>query len=391
MKQGVKSISVRGRLLRTFMSVQTCVAQAFRFRAAGRQSMPSADATLRPEVDAWFSSLFSPDFPRHSEYLQKSDGSLQHLTQIRDLGVLPEKAIPLITVVHNEMPRLPDFLRHYRELGIQRFVIVDHCSNDGTLSYLQSQSDVQLYYAQSGYDKALSGQMWVTGLARRFAMGRWALHVDADELLVYQGMEEHGISDLCEILDKEGLTRLYAPMIDMYSREPVVCAKVGQGKRLLDIAPYFDPMKHGDTVYYEHVDLPGRNGLYCYTRSRTFGNLGIPSANGQLVGFHMEKFPLTKWHSRTAYCLVHCPFPLDENPRRPRGALLHFRFVGNFVEYNQSVAELAEAWDGGPHHFAYVETISKNPNVTLYHPDSCFYEGPHSLISQGLMTPVNWR
>jgi len=343
----------------------------------------------RADLDSWMRSLFTPEWSRHEEYLEKSDASLQYLELVTDLGPLPDRTLPLITIAHNEMPRLPDFLRHYRELGIGRFIIVDHRSDDKTLSYLQAQPDVHLYHARTGYDKTLSGQMWVTGLARHFAMGRWVLHVDADELLVYDGMHDHSLLDLCGLLEKEGQSRLYAPMIDMYSREPVLRARVRQGKKLLDVAPYFDPKKDGETIFYEFADLPGRVGLFCYTRSRAFGNLAIPTA-AKAVGFHMEKFPLSKWHSGTAYCLVHSPFPYDENPRRPRGALLHFRFVGNFIEYNRSVAEMGEAWDGGPHHYAYVDKVSDTPNLTLYHSASRFFEGPQSLISEGLMEPIEW-
>jgi hypothetical protein len=62
---------------------------------------------------------------------------------------------------------------------------------------LARQPDVRLYRAEIGYYKALSGQMWIAGLARRFAR---ALHVDADEHLVYDGMENHGIRVYAEAL-----------------------------------------------------------------------------------------------------------------------------------------------------------------------------------------------
>lgn len=344
----------------------------------------------RPYLDSWIASLLAPEWSRHAEYLQQSDASLKLLEVARDLGPLPERVLPLITIVHNEMPRLPEFLRHYRELGIDRFIIVDHRSDDGTLAYLKNQPDVHLYHARTGYDRTLSGQMWVTGLARHFAMGRWVLHVDADEFLVYTGMEHHKLADLCALLEKKGESRLYAPMIDMYSRKPIFHARVGQGERLLDISPYFDPRTDGERIFYEHVELPGPPGLLCYTRSRAFGNLAIPSPGGEPIGFQMEKFPLSKWHSGTAYCLVHSPFPFTENPRRPRAALLHFRFVGNFIEYNRSVAQKGEAWDGGPHYDAYADKVCQNPNLTLYHSASRLYEGPHSLITEGLIDPVGW-
>ena len=99
--------------------------------------------------------------------------------------------------------------------------------------------------------------------------------------------------------------------------------------------------------------------LYALARVR---QLAIPSA--KVAGFHMEKFPLSNWHSSTAYCLVHSPFPFDENPRRPR------------------------SWDGYPNHYAYVDKVSDTPHLTLYHSASRFFEEPQSLISEGLMEPI---
>ncbi len=46
----------------------------------------------------------------------------------------------LVSTVRNEKIRLPYFLRYYRELGIDHFLIVDNDSTDGTLDYLGGQS-----------------------------------------------------------------------------------------------------------------------------------------------------------------------------------------------------------------------------------------------------------
>jgi hypothetical protein len=285
----------------------------------------------RAYTDEWVSSLFSPGWPRHQEFLELSDASLRDLREVRGPGAVPKGEVPLITIVHNEMSRLPDFLRHYRELGVRRFIIVDHCSDDGTNRYLLRQSDVHLFRARSGYYKALSGNMWITGLARRFAIGRWVLYVDADEHLIYEGMESHGISELCQILESRGETRLYAPMLDMYSRTPISETRLAAGTRLIDLAPYFDPFSHDGFTFYERMTLPGRVGLLGYNRTRSFGNF----TDNECPAWPMEKFPLSKWNERTAYCWHHCPFPFDENPSHPFGTLLHFRFLGNFVEFNR--------------------------------------------------------
>ena len=40
---------------------------------------------------------------------------------------------------------LDDFLRHYRALGVDRFVVLDNGSTDGSVDLLARQPDVDLY------------------------------------------------------------------------------------------------------------------------------------------------------------------------------------------------------------------------------------------------------
>src|SRR4051812_18112152 len=76
----------------------------------------------RAYTDEWVASLFTPGWPRHQEYLELSDKSLGDIREVRGLGQLPDGQVPVITIAHNEMPRLPDFFRHYRKIGVKRFI-----------------------------------------------------------------------------------------------------------------------------------------------------------------------------------------------------------------------------------------------------------------------------
>ena len=52
--------------------------------------------------------------------------------------------ILLFSTLRNERIRLPYFLRYYRNLGVNHFLIVDNDSDDGSREYLQAQPDVSL-------------------------------------------------------------------------------------------------------------------------------------------------------------------------------------------------------------------------------------------------------
>ena len=348
-------------------------------------------AQLTPNTDEqWIASGFEIPWSRHREYLLLCDKSVSDLLPVRTLGPVPHDTVPVITVAHNEVTRLRDFVRHYRAIGVRRFIVVDHCSTDATSAFLLSQPDVDLYRTEAHRARAAGGQMWATGLARKFAMERWALRVDADELLVYDGIDRYSLSDLAALIERRNETRLYAPMIDMYPRGPILDACIEPDTKLVDVAPYFDPFFAEGRTYYERSQLASCAGLLNHRRSRIFSGAAFQNEDGTPVGFNMGKFPLAKWNDKTAYCCIHCPHPFDENPTYQLAALLHFKFLGNFEAYNRSVLQLGQAFMGGAQQAGYVDTIEREPTLSLYHKNSCVYEGPHSLIREGFIQALAW-
>ena len=348
--------------------------------------------------DAWFASLLGSaytskvgsdhNWERQEEYLRCCDESLKDLELVKLADRPAASAPPVVSVIHNESARLQSFLVHYRKIGVQHFMVIDHRSTDSSSDFLSKQSDVSLYRTEASYESSVGGQMWVTGLARRCALGEWVLHVDADELLVYDGMEQHGLGDLVRLLEKRGETRLYAPMIDMYPKGPITQARNNGRPTLLEAAPYFDPMETLEGINYQRVPSTGRAALMNLSRARRFGS---PLArDGRPVKHLMDKFPLSLWHSGTAYCSVHQPYPFRENPGHAMGALLHFKFSGDFVAYNKSVARMGEAWCGAIENAWYVDQIERGHAVSFYHSGSKRYVSPRTLIDENFIEPIDW-
>jgi len=61
-----------------------------------------------------------------------------HTPEIRPSDVL------LVTTMRNESVRIPYFLRYYRSLGINHFLIIDNGSTDDTRQHFIGQRDVSL-------------------------------------------------------------------------------------------------------------------------------------------------------------------------------------------------------------------------------------------------------
>ena len=99
------------------------------------------------------------------------------------VGAIRPDSLLLFSTLRNELVRLPYFLRYYRELGINHFLIVDNGSDDGSDALLAAQADVSLWRTTAGYKASRFGVDWVTWLLARYGHGHWCLTLDADILL----------------------------------------------------------------------------------------------------------------------------------------------------------------------------------------------------------------
>src|SRR5579875_3868884 len=128
----------------------------------------------------------------------------------RDDLIIGENEIVVVACLRNELLRLPYFLEYYRRLGVDRFLLVDNNSDDGTREYLADQPDVEYFHTDAGFLGSANGRMWLQELAETYATGRWVLVADVDELFVYPGVELFGIRDFCRYLDEHGYESVFA-------------------------------------------------------------------------------------------------------------------------------------------------------------------------------------
>ena len=147
---------------------------------------------------------------------------LTSLTLMSDnLVFSDDKRDPIVfVVVRNEIERMKIFFDHYRKLGIHQFVVLDNGSDDGTLEFVMNQNDTKVYQTLNPYqtEKRIS---WLEKLLVLNGMNRWCIVVDSDELLDYEGSNEHSIKDLVQKSVELGHNRIWGLMLDMYSKEPL--------------------------------------------------------------------------------------------------------------------------------------------------------------------------
>ena len=311
----------------------------------------------------------------------------------RDLTPLADRTAAIrqgdilcFATLRNEMLRLPEFLGHYRRLGVRHFLIVDNASTDGSDAFLRGQPDVSLWRAGGSYRASRFGMDWLGALLFRHGHGHWCVTADADELLVYPDWDRRPLGDLTAHLDAAGRLAMGAMMLDLYPTGPLGRADAGPQAPLAEQLPWFDP-----SPYRCRVVWPKRNRiLHGGVRERVF----FPDDPDR--GPTLNKLPLVRWNRRYVYVnSTHSMLPPRLNdeydgPGDPRlsGVLLHGKFLPD------STARAAEELSRRQHFInpegyrAYHAAIAQAP--VLWHQGSARYGGWRQLVDLGLMGRGDW-
>lgn len=333
-------------------------------------------------------------WPNEAEFMRRCDAAFGELELRSELVPFQADGVTLVAVVRNEERILPAFFTHYRSLGVKAFHIVDNGSVDRTATIVQAQENATLWYTEASFRAAACGCIWMGGIVRRHGLGKWVLLVDADEFLVYPGMENHDINALTAALDRRGQSRCSAPMIDMYADDRQLpggsIGVPGDGmtpdlapwvsmQGLIDRYPYFDSAARSRS-YHMVNHGHGMFGFHGGARMRMRAQAGWGPQ------FWIGKTPLARWHERTAYGNIHVPWPFHENPQRLQAALLHFKLTDGLP------AKITEALEHRQYAFQSKEyqimsdLMRGGQLAHIFDPAlSIPYESPGTLVADGLI------
>lgn len=295
--------------------------------------------------------------------------------------------ILLFSTVRNEALRLPFFLKHYRDLGVSHFLIVDNGSNDGTDAYLKEQPDVSLWSTKGSYKDSHFGVDWMALLRIRFAHGHWCLTVDADEILIYPNWDTRPLRKLTDWLDRCSVPALGAMMLEMYPKGRTDQTPYQSGQDPTEILNWFDAAGYWMERQWPLGNLWMQGGV----RAREFFTdepRRAPTLN---------KLPLVKWNRRYA-CVnsTHSMLPrrlnlLYDGPQGSQlsGVLLHTKFIHTIADKSLEEQKRAEHFHNGVLFDGYYEQLSKSPD--LWCSQSTRYLGWQQLVDLGLMSAGDWN
>ena len=293
-------------------------------------------------------------------------------------------ALICMAVILNEMIRLPDFLRHYRGLGVERFIFIDNGSTDESIEFLLDQPDVDLITTHALFSTSNAGISWGMGLTRHLGLKGWIVRVDADEQLVYDGCERHDLHDLIRLLEANGRRSLPTMMLDMYPVGPIRDAAPTAGERLIDACPLFDA--HGYSIEYP-ADRSVRRivGYIGGPRERLF------STSERRFRCDLAKTPFVRWDSGITQMYAHAVHPYALNFGLPTGALLHFKLLRDFHDRAKEAVALGNHYDGSSEYRQYLARVDAEPDMSAAFEGSRRYQDSGTLVDAGLMSPIHWR
>jgi hypothetical protein len=303
------------------------------------------------------------------------------LTELRRASTPRSTKEPIVySVIRNEADRLEEFLRHYRGAGVERFCFIDNGSGDGGLEFLLDQPDCDVHQIVGPFEwRKKHG--WITLAIDMAGRGRdeWHLYADADEHFVFDGFGDRSFRELAERMERKGVTRVRAMLVDMYQDGPLLETAYVPGQRLIEAYPWFDAAGYDERVFREIVSRKGG------PRQRVFG-----PASEQFRP-EMTKYPLFKLSGRDVFANPHHVWPYEENFKSEcMIGILHFKFLPDTLKRIDRAVSQENYWGGSIEYKCYKEILSKNPKLSLVGDVSRRYGSPASLLDAGLIAPVSW-
>lgn len=258
----------------------------------------------------------------------------------------------LLCVERNEILRIRQFLEHYRKLGIERFLITDNRSTDGTREYLQEQPDVRLYDTAEQYTAAKKSA-WQNRMMADYGMDHWCVYVDADEFLWYPEAADISLPDYAVALERRCVYAVKGIMLDMYPKG-IIGAPEYDGKDFVETYCYFDG--DGDAYQYD----PDMNTVSGGVLARLFSG----------TYFLRTKVPMY-YHTEDRFLVgSHHIFPLNEDIKSPFSMLLrHYKFLPGDEE---KVREAIRKQNYANHSLLYRKYASfyEGKSISAYNSDS---------------------
>ena len=278
--------------------------------------------------------------------MKKSQALFQFFDAHDDVRIInndltAHSGLTLCAIAKNELYFIQAFFDHYRSLGVERFIILDDYSDDGTREFLFQQADCMVLGSEKTYGQIISRpffsrnfpvyNIWLNILTRKYAIDRWTLLVDIDEFLrLPDGMT---LQQLISRLEEAQFNAVWGVMLDLYPARFADLFEMSDEPAInLEREWFFDGCPH--------LVLPNSHSypktIYSGSRARLMSQFRIPKKRSFIRRLFSRKFvpprnsirklPLFKLPEDGYFLTFHHPiFPRHTHCILP---LEHYKFSG---------------------------------------------------------------
>ncbi len=294
-------------------------------------------------------------------------------SEIRVLSDKPirQNEIIAICVVKNDIVKIKQFICHHRTIGVDKFVILDNMSTDGSVDWLKEQDDVVLLQTSIPYSTNRR-EGWINRIIAHYGDNRWYLVADSDELLVYNGCEQHNLHEVVNHFKNQKIYRIRALMVDMYAQ-----------------SEYYVNGSIEDC--FKQCVFMDSNSYYYSERNHLKLICGGPRERVFHQSPWLTKYPLFYFRSKDIECKSHFFFPLKDNLKSKCNLVLkHYKFQPGELEKIKNIVESGNYYNGSTQYKNYLRVLEESDRIDFICDNTVEYSSSDSLNLIGIYDPIDW-
>lgn len=263
---------------------------------------------------------------------------------------------------------LPEFISHYKKLGVKHIYFLDNGSADSSREIIMSNDQLSLFQCDLNftvYERVMREYMVQT-----YGKNKWCLVADIDEFFDFPFSNLIPLKTLVRYLIQNEYTGLVAQMLDMFANRPLLSHDPDDS---LERHQYFDTSTIARHNYFKTTGtkIPSNNIAFLKggIRLKAFG----------LDDVYITKTPLFFCNNMIHFAHIH--YLHYARLADISAVLKHFKFFGDFEQKNNNMIAL----NCHREFRVYADVLKEQPELNLHSETAKKWTSAETLLQDGFL------